>query len=154
MSDMNNMSWINEQIAVSGAFTDRDIPLLKEQGINAVLDIRSERRDNEELLKNHGMDYLQVEVNDTFSPSFEQLEMIMNFVEPLLDIGHKVLIHCQNGAGRSCLVAVAILARQGMKTSDALQLVKQRHPKCGFTDNQQCFLDNELGKFLKVRKKN
>ena len=147
------MSWINGQIAVSGAFPDRDIPLLKEQGINAVLDIRSERTDNEELLKKHGMDYLRVKVDDTFSPSFDQLEMIMNFVEPLLARGLKVLIHCQNGAGRSPLVVVAVLVRQGMKTSDALQLIKDRHPKSGFTDNQQHFLDNELGKFLKSGKK-
>jgi len=148
------MSWITEQIAVSGAFTDREIPLLKEQGITAVLDIRSERKDNEEFLKKHGIDYLQVKVNDTFSPSFEQLEVIMNFSEPLLDRGRKMLIHCQNGCGRSPLVVVVVLVRQGMKASDALQLIKQKHPKCGFTDNQLCFLDNELGKFLKVRKKN
>jgi dual specificity phosphatase 12 len=151
---MNNMSWIDGQVAVSGAFTDKDIPLLKKQGINAVVDIRSERADNEELLKKHGMDYLQVKVSDTFSPSFDQLEMIMNFVEPLLDRGHKVLIHCQNGCGRSPLVVVVILVCQGIKTSDALQLIKQRHPNCGFTENQMYFLDNELDKFLKVRKKN
>ena len=151
---MNNMSWITGQIAVSGEFTDRDIPLLKEQGITAVLDIRSERKDNEELLKKHGMDYLQVKVKDTFSPSYDQLEMAINFVEPLLDRGRKVLIHCQNGAGRSPLVVVAVLVRRGMKTSDALQLIKRRHPKCGFTDNQRCFLDNELDKFLKAGKKN
>jgi len=146
---LNNMSWINKQIALSGAFTDQDIPMLKDYGIKAVLDIRSERKDNEELLKEQGMDYLQVKVKDTFSPSYDQLEMAINFVEPLLDRGGKVLIHCQNGCGRSPLVVVAILIRQGMKTSDAQQLVKQRHPKCGFTDNQQYFLDNEIDKFLK-----
>ena len=146
---MNNMSWINEQIAVSGAFRDRDIPLLRKQGINAVLDVRSERRDNEDLLKKQGMDYLQVKVDDTFSPSFDQLEDVMDFVEPLLDGGRKVLIHCQNGAGRSNLVTVVVLVRQGMEVSDAIQLVKDRNPNCGFTDNQRYFLDNELGKFLK-----
>jgi protein tyrosine phosphatase (PTP) superfamily phosphohydrolase (DUF442 family) len=147
--NMNNMSWINKQIAVSGAFMDCDIPLLKEQGINAVLDIRSERKDNEELIKKHSMDYLQVKVRDTFSPSYDQLEMAINFVKPLLDRGRKILIHCQNGAGRSTLIAIAVLARQGMKVADAVQLVKRRHPKCGFTENQQRFLDNELDNFLK-----
>ena len=151
---MNNMSWISGQIAVSGAFTDEDIPRLKEEGINAVVDIRSESSDNEELIKKYGMDYLRVKVDDTFSPSFDQLKDVMDFVEPLLDRGRKVLMHCQNGAGRSPLVAVAVLVRRGMKTSDALQLIKHRHPKCGFTDNQRCFLDNELDKFLKAGKKN
>ena len=146
---MHNISWINEQIAVSGAFKDQDIPYLEEQGINAVLDIRSERKDNEELLKKHGMDYLRVKVKDTLSPSYYQLEMAINFVKPLLEKESKILIHCQNGAGRSTLITVAVLAWQGMKTSDAVQLVKQRHPRCGFTENQQRFLDNELDTFLK-----
>lgn len=90
---MNNISWINRQIAVSGAFTDQDISCLKEQGINAVVDIRSERADNEDLLKKNGMDYLRVKVDDTFSPSFDQLKDVLGFVEPLLGSGSKVLIH-------------------------------------------------------------
>ncbi len=146
---MNNMSWINGQIAVSGAFTDQDIPLLKKQGIKAVIDIRSERRDNEELLKKHGMDYLRVKVDDTFSPSLEQFADVMDFVEPILNKGHKVLIHCQNGAGRSPLAVIAVLVSRGMKTSDALRLIKRKHPKTGLTDNQRYFLDNELGQFIK-----
>jgi protein-tyrosine phosphatase len=150
---MNSVSWINGQIALSGAFKDSDITLLKKQGINAVLDIRSERKDNEELLKKHGMDYLQVKVDDTLSPSFEQLAMIMDFVEPLLDSGRRVLIHCQNGAGRSPLVVVIILVRRGMKIPDALELVKHKHPKSGLTDNQQRFLNDELGDFLESRAK-
>jgi protein-tyrosine phosphatase len=150
---MNNMSWVNEQIAVSGAFKDKDIPRLKEQGITAVVDIRSERADNEMLLKKHGMDYLHVRVNDTFSPSFDQLTDIMDFVEPLLDRGRKVLIHCQNGAGRSPLAVVVVLVSRGMTTPDALHLMKRKHPKSGLTDNQRRFLDNQLGTFLKSRKK-
>ncbi|MBN1871818.1 MAG: dual specificity protein phosphatase family protein [Candidatus Omnitrophica bacterium] len=142
------ISWINRQIAVSAAFADDDIPLLKEQGINAVLDIRSERADNEELLKKHGMKYMQVKVDDTFSPSFGQLEIIMEFIEPLLERGRKVLIHCQHGAGRSNLVAVAVLARQGMDVSAAVRLIKERHPNCGFSNSQKSFLDSELSKFL------
>jgi protein-tyrosine phosphatase len=111
--------------------------------------MRSENSDNEELLRKYGIGYLRVKVDDTFSPTFDQLKDVMDFVEPLLDRGRKVLIHCQNGAGRSPLAVVAVLRRRGMKASDALQLIRQRHPNCGFTDNQRCFLDNELAKFLK-----
>jgi protein-tyrosine phosphatase len=76
----------------------------------------------------------------------------MGFVEPLLEKGRKVLIHCQNGAGRSPLIVIAVLMRQGMKAHDALRLVKERHPKCGFTDNQTYFLNHEMLKFMKPRK--
>lgn len=147
---MKSISWVNDQIAVSGAFKDKDIPLLEKQGIEAVLDIRSERADNKELLKKHGMDYLRVKVDDTFTPSFDQLKEAMDFVEPLLDMGRKVLIHCQNGAGRSNLVVVVVLVRQGMKIADAIKLTKEKNPNCGFTVSQRRFLDNELAKFLRA----
>jgi protein-tyrosine phosphatase len=150
---MKNMSWINGQIAVSGAFADQDIPRLKEEGINAIIDIRSESSDNEELIKKYGMDYLRVKVDDTFTPSFSQLKDVMDFVQPLLDRGRKVLIHCQNGAGRSPLAVVVVLVSRGMTTPDALHLMKRKHPKSGLTDNQRRFLDNQLGTFLKSRKK-
>ena len=146
------MSWINDKIAVSGEFKDSDIPLIKEQGITAVLNVRSERKDNEELLKKTGIEYLQLEVDDTYSPSLDQLETALNFIEPLLDNGRKVLIHCQNGCGRSPLVVIAVLAGRGVKIPEAIQLVKQRHPSCGFTDNQTYFLNNELIKLVKARK--
>jgi len=146
---MKNMSWINSQIAVSGFFTDKDVPTLKRQGINAVIDVRSERADNEKLLNKNGIDYLKVDVKDTFTPSFEQLGTIMGFIGPLLRKGSKVLIHCQNGAGRSTLVAVAVLARGGMKIPEAVKLVKHKHPNTGFTENQVLFLNNELADFLK-----
>ncbi len=148
---MVNFSWINEQIAVSGAFLDEDLPDLKSEGVDAIVEVRSEYRDNEEIIKKFGMRFLHIAVDDRYSPTVEQLEKIFDFVDLILEEGKKVLIHCQNGCGRSPLVAIAILAKRGMAIPDAAGLIEDNHPTSGFTDQQEKFIYMELDKFLKNR---
>jgi len=148
---MADFSWINEQIAVSGAISDKDIIRLKDAGIDAIIDVRSEYCDNTELIEKSGMQFFRIEIDDRYSPTFEQLKIIFNFVEPLLDKGKKIFIHCQNGCGRAPLLAIAILAKRGMKIPDAAALVKDRHPWTGFSQPQEEFIYVELDKFLKSK---
>lgn len=147
--DMVNISWINEQIALSGAFKDNDIPYLKGEGVSAIVDIRSEYCDNKEFIEKAGIRFLHIAVDDLCSPTFKQLEEIFNFVEPVLEEGKKVLIHCQNSCGRSPLVVAAILAKRGMEIPDAVGLVEDKHPTVGFSDQQARFIYVELDRYLK-----
>jgi len=148
---MVDASWITSQIAVSGAFLDSDIPYLKRKGINAIVDVRSEYCDNKELIAKFGLKFLHIAVDDRYSPTFDQLKIIFNFVEPILDKGKKILIHCQNGCGRSPLVAIAILAKRGMIVPEAVSLIEDKHPKMSFTYHQERFVYIELEKFLKSK---
>ncbi len=151
---MVSISWVNDQIAVGSAIIDEDISLLRQIGLNAVIDVRSECTDNRELIEKKGMEILHVAVDDQCVPTFAQLQEIFDFIQPLLRVGKKVLIHCQNGCGRSPLVAIAVLSKGGMDIPDAVNLVKKRHPKTGFTDNQTRFIDIGLAKYLKEKYKN
>lgn len=141
---MVNISWITEQIAVSGAFFDDDIGFLRRRGVDAIIDLRSEYCDNQEQIEKCGMQFLHIEVDDCDSPTKRQLEEIFKFVEPLLNKGKKVLIHCQNGCGRSPLVAVAIISKRGMLIPEAVSLVKEKNPWTGFTEHQEKFIYTEL----------
>lgn len=145
---MLDFSWITQQIAVSGAFTDDDIPHLNENKIDAVIDIRSEYYDNKNLLHNHGIDYLNIPVDDRYSPSITQLEQIFTFIEPLLNSRKKILVHCQNGCGRSTLTVAAILAKKGVQISDAINLLKEKHPRTSFTIEQEKFIYIDLVKYF------
>lgn len=145
-------SWITEQIAVGAGFSDEDIPYIKNKDLDAIVDLRSEYSDNEQRLKEFGMQFLHIKVDDRYSPTFEQLDEIFNFVQPLLDNGKKILIHCQNGCGRSPLVAIAILAKKSMNIADAVNLVENKHPQTGFTEQQQRFIYSQLDEFLKSNK--
>lgn len=147
---MVSISWITEQIAVGSAFLDEDISTLKAKGIDAIVDVRSEYCDNRELIEKSGMQFLHVGVDDRYSPTLKQLEAIFNFVEPLLDEGKKILIHCQNSCGRSPSIAVAILAKRGMDIDEAVNLIEDKHPITGFSQPQENFIYTELRRFLKT----
>lgn len=146
---MIEIFWITDQLAVSGAFLDENIYFLREQGIEAVVDLRSEHCDNVKLIEELCIQFLHVEIDDRYSPTPEQLEEIFHFVDPLLDSHKKVLIHCQNGCGRAPLVAAALLAKRGMAVADAVSLVEDKNPTTGFTPQQDKFIYYELGELLK-----
>jgi len=149
---MVNVSWINDQVIVSGAIAEEDMARLRSQGIDAIVDLRSEYRDDEKLIKELGMQFLHVMIDDGCCPTFEQLDRILDFSNSILDEGKRILIHCQNGCGRSPFVIAALLAARGMKIPDAVGLIKDRHPNMGFTDEQERFIDIEMKEFLKSRK--
>jgi len=136
------IKWISDQIAVSPAFEDKEIKKIKEEGFDAIIDVRSEDHDDSELIRNAGMQCFHVSVDDRYAPTQNQLERILNFVNPLLDQEKKVLIHCQNGYQRSPLVAVTIFVHRGMDVADALGLLKQRFPESSFTPIQEEFIDH------------
>lgn len=143
------ISWVNDQIAVSGAFSDKDIPYLVNTYVSAIVDVRSEHCDNERLIRDAGIEFLHMRVDDGYTLTLGQLEEIFNFVEPILDKGKKVLIHCQNGCGRSPLVAAAIIAKRGMDIAAAVRLLEDKHPWTSFTLRQEKFIYTELAEFLK-----
>jgi len=146
---MIEISWITEQIGISRVFPNSELPYLKDEGVKAVIDVRSEYSDNKELLEKHEMKFLHVEVDDTYTPNFEQLERIFNFVEPLLNDKKQILIHCHNAYGRAPLVVVAILAKRGMGIPEAVSLVEDKHPHTNFSNRQQIFIYMDLQEFLK-----
>ena len=145
---MVEIFWVTDKLAVSRAFCDEDILSLREQGIDAIVDLRSEHCDNIKLIEELCIQFLHVEVDDRYSPIFEQLEEIFHFIEPLLDSNKKILIHCQNGCGRAPLVAIAVLAKRGMAIADAVGLVEDNNPTTGFTPQQEKFIYSELQSYL------
>ena len=137
---MLNITWINDNIAVGAAFNATDTAEIKKLGIEAIIDLRSEYCDDKRQIEELGLKFLHIKVDDRYSPSTEQLKKIFEFVLPFLKKNKKVLMHCQNGYGRSPLVAIALLTKQGMDLVAALGKVKQRHPACSFTPQQEKFL--------------
>jgi dual specificity MAP kinase phosphatase len=148
---MIDISWINEQIAVGRAFPNTDIPSIKNIGIDAIVDVRSECCDNKEVIEKFGLQFLHVEIEDSYIPTFKQLEKIFNFVEPLLNKGKKIFVHCQNGYGRSPLVVVAILAKRGKTIPDAVNIIEGKHPRTTFSHHQQNFIYTQLKEFLESK---
>lgn len=147
---MLRLFWITENMAV-GTTPDRDdLEQLRQMGVEGIIDVRSEYCDDEALIRGLGMKFLHIEVDDRYCPTLEQLKAVFKFANPLLDKASKVLIHCQNGYGRSPMVAIALLIERKMPTPQAIDLVERKNPSTTFTPQQEKFIYS-LEEKLKIR---
>lgn len=140
---MVDIIWITDTLAISPAFTTDELPDLKKMGIGVIVDIRSEDKDDADAMRQLGIDFFHVPVDDMCAPTQVQLESIMQFIrpwEPSPGNRQKILIHCQYGYGRSPLVALSVLIERGMNKDQALALLYKSHPAATFSHEQEAFI--------------
>ncbi len=122
-----NLSWLTDTLAVGGRFpTERAEALAREHTVRAIVDLRSEDRDDEKVLRHHGVTLLHLPTDDHHGVSQPMLEDGVAFVRPFLDRGERVLVHCEHGIGRSATLALCVLVSQGHEPLGALELAKTR----------------------------
>jgi len=120
-------SWITDALAVGGRFASEHAEqLAQEHRISAVVDLREEDRDDEHVLRRHGISFLHLPTPDNFGVSRAMLDDGVEFTNLHLDAGQRVLIHCEHGIGRSALLALCVLVDRGMDPLAALALAKDR----------------------------
>jgi protein-tyrosine phosphatase len=118
-------SWITDMLAVGGRFEDAEA-LARDHGIAAVIDLREEDRDDEHVLRRHGIALLHLPTPDMLGVSLRMLDDGVAFANRYLDAGKRVLVHCQHGIGRSAMLALSVLVSRGMSPLEALALAKDR----------------------------
>lgn len=131
-----DVSWITPSLAVGGTLLPRQFKGLAQMGIQAVVDLREEGRDDEELLAQHGIRLLHLPVRDTWPPSQDQLLQGTDWVLGQLEAGRKTLLHCKSGVGRSIVLGCCVLMRQGDDLARALRLIKARR-RCADLNRRQ-----------------
>lgn len=145
-----NFSIVTDQLSVSDAPTEEDIREIAAEGYAAVVDLRSETCDDMGLLEKLGLAFFHVDIDDTYTPTMEQLHQIFTFADHFLGQGKRILVHCQNGCGRSPLMVAAILIHRGMPTPAALNLLYDRQPLTCFSDRQEIFIHGLEEKLKKI----
>lgn len=120
-----NLDWITPRLAVGGGFpTSAAEWLARSAGVAAVVDLRSEACDDEAALRRHGMTLLHLPTDDHCAVSQDMLDDGVAFTRERLARGDCVLVHCQEGVGRSALLALCVLVDQGAAPLDALKTAK------------------------------
>jgi protein-tyrosine phosphatase len=122
-----NFSWITDHLAVGGSFPHEHAEALATiHGIEAVIDLRLETRDDEHVLRRHGITLLHLPTEDTCAVERRHLAHGVRFALRWLEEGRRVLIHCEHGIGRSATLALCVLVSRGAAPLDALALMKDR----------------------------
>jgi predicted protein tyrosine phosphatase len=132
-----DFDWLTGQLAVGGRFPcERAVELAADHGITAVVDLRDEERDDEELLAGAGVRLLHLPTPDLEPVSVIMLDHGVTFAREHINRGARVLIHCQHGIGRSALLALCVLVDQGMAPLQAIGHAKDRREKVSPSPSQ------------------
>lgn len=119
-----NYSDVTPQIAVGGAFRNRQIKRLRARGVTAVVDCRSEASDDAHALQSAGIDFLHLPTEDRHGFTFAQMREGVDWVLERTSKGGKAFMHCEHGVGRGPLMACAVLVGQGYSAPEALRIVR------------------------------
>jgi hypothetical protein len=123
--DTLNINWITNQLALGGSFPPARIRELSGLGLSRVVDCRGEGCDDEAALRDEGLALLHLPAPDMLPLSEEQLERGAAWVNEQLEQGHRVLIHCEHGIGRSALLLCCVLVTRGEEPLAALARAKR-----------------------------
>ncbi|WP_223643350.1 dual specificity protein phosphatase family protein [Corallococcus sp. EGB] len=125
-----NLDWVTPLLAVGGSYPmDAAAHLAQKLGVRHVVDVRVECRDDEQVLRKHGITFLHLPTVDMRAIQLKMLHDGVAWVRERLARRQKVLIHCEHGIGRSALLSLCVLVDQGMEPLEALELAKTRRPR-------------------------
>ncbi len=109
------IEWITDMLAAGNAtLSYADMDFLKDQGINAIVNLCGEFFDLHEIQVGKGFDVFYFPIFDECAPDMAALEKGLEWVEEKNKKGKSVLVHCRFGMGRTGMFVFAHLLRQGM----------------------------------------
>jgi len=110
-----NLNWITPNLAVGGApMSYEELDLLKEHGINAILNLCAEFCDLHQIEQGEGFEVYYMPVEDDSAPNIEAMEKALAWLDEAIYLGKKVLVHCRHGIGRTGTFVTAYLLRRGL----------------------------------------
>ncbi len=117
---------IDENLFLACRLFGKDVETLHEYGVNAILDVTAEFDGLDWTAYQWDCAYLNIPVLDHTSPTGEQLNTALNWIDQQIRDGKKVVVHCALGRGRSVLTMAAyLLARDNtLSVLDALNKIQ------------------------------
>jgi hypothetical protein len=117
------VTWITSQLAVGSApMSYDDLDVVKEQGIDAIVNLCGEFCDLYQIEEQSGFEVYYLPVPDECAPDMELMEQALQWLDEALYLKKKVLIHCRHGLGRTGTFVSAYLLRRGL----GLKLTEKR----------------------------
>jgi len=138
-----DLSKITNLIFVGGSIIKEDLAVLRDHGINMVVNMMVEDNSEEDFVEDAGLDYQHFPTEDGFPMTLSELvygsELLVKAIAVDLK---KVYIHCAYGVGRSPYMAAAVLMNLGMETYEALNFVASKRMLSRVSPWQEIALSN------------
>lgn len=117
-----DISVVNNNLCIGGV---TKISNLAQNGISAILDLRSEDSDNIDDLLEYNITYLQIKIKDRTIPTYEDTTQMIKWLNANIASDKKIFVHCNLGRGRAPLMACLYLISCGMSPDKVIKLVKK-----------------------------
>lgn len=109
------ITWITSQLATGSApMSFEDLDILREQGINAIVNLCGEFCDLYQIEQQSGFEVYYLPIPDECAPDMQLMEAALQWLDEALYLKKKVLIHCRHGLGRTGTFVSAYLLRRGL----------------------------------------
>lgn len=109
------LTWITDSLAVGYApMSYAELDSIKEQGINAIVNLCGEFCDLHEIEEKSGFEVFFLPIPDESAPDMAEMEKGLQWLDEAIYLGKKVLVHCRHGIGRTGTFVTGYLLRRGM----------------------------------------
>lgn len=124
------LTFVTPHLAVGSApMTREQLDSLKEQGIDAILNLCAEFCDLHDIEHEAGFEVYYLPIPDEEAPPLAELEKALAWLDEAVYLGRKVLIHCRHGIGRTGTVLNAYLLRRGLGHVMAARILRPLRSK-------------------------
>jgi atypical dual specificity phosphatase len=121
---------ITEKIYLGALPTYTDARVLHDIGIKGVVNLCREYGGPRQTYEKYGIQQLHIPTVDSTSPSLENVEKAMKFIDHINKTSGAVFVHCKAGMGRSATVVFChLIVNEHMKAQDAIELMKRLRPE-------------------------
>jgi atypical dual specificity phosphatase len=119
-----------DDAVLMGAFPfARDVPKLQRAGVGAVVNTCEEYAGPVAAYTRAGIVQLRIPTVDFTSPSLEDVERSVAFMQEQIGLGRRVYVHCKAGRARSGTVVLCwLIAARGLDPAAAQAWILQRRP--------------------------
>ncbi|MFX0211483.1 MAG: dual specificity protein phosphatase family protein [Candidatus Hodarchaeota archaeon] len=135
------IDWIIENVLAASSYPTRtDLQTIWKQGIRTIVTLRSNPLPYD-WLADFQFEYLHLPIHDFFTPTFEQIEQFVKFIDLAQKKESPVLVHCFAGLGRTGTMISCYLVSKGMKTEEAVHFIRQIRPGSVETAEQLAIIE-------------
>ena len=133
-----NFSWVEENLLAGSGLpvTKNEVDWLVSQGIKSIITVREEPLPKEWI--SEGIDYFHLPVDDFDSPTPEDIERAITFIEQQVAANKPVTVHCAAGKGRTGVILAAYLVKaKGMGAAASIDRIRELRPGSVQTEVQE-----------------